>query len=306
MSATMMRRRTRTTTTVRFTIGWVAVATLLSAAFVNRSAALTATLGATTTAAEQAEMARLELENQHLETLNAKLQTLLHTMSAGVGATAIGSAHLRSGFGGNSARLGQSAAALDLNVHETALLQEVASQVQARAVPATDPANGVGGLEDSEGEKRTSPCVKVDDSAGIEESTANFCLAPEECQERLLKCKRSCIEKCWMDKYARGGAAPGYGDMDQQRLTEISSRTKQMLADIGIDLDCTPCSMVGSSVDLGKKAKDAGGNGNFHKMATKAASTASASSQAKKKVKDKNAEDEGDVQLDSLLEMSRG
>ena len=73
-----------------------------------------------------------------------------------------------------------------------------------------------------------------------DQATNNFCLAPAECQEKLFACRRHAIEKCWQTDYAKGGAPPGSGDLDQDRLAEINHRVKQKLVEIGIDLDCDP------------------------------------------------------------------
>ena len=80
----------------------------------------------------------------------------------------------------------------------------------------------------------------------------NFCLSPAECQERLFACRRHSIEKCWQTDYAKAGAPPGNGDLDQDRLSEINNRVKQKLKEIGIDVDCVPStSGVQESVVLG-------------------------------------------------------
>ena len=86
-----------------------------------------------------------------------------------------------------------------------------------------------------------------------DQSVNNFCLAPAECQERLFSCRRHAIEKCWQTDYAKGGAPPGSGDLDQDRLQAINDRVKQKLLEIGIDLDCDPsASGVKESSTLGK------------------------------------------------------
>ena len=85
----------------------------------------------------------------------------------------------------------------------------------------------------------------------IEQSVDNFCLSPGECQERLYACRRHAVEKCWQTDYARGGAKPGSGDLDQDRLQQINDRTGQKLREIGIDIDCDPsASGVNESVAL--------------------------------------------------------
>jgi hypothetical protein len=92
---------------------------------------------------------------------------------------------------------------------------------------------------DSEGQK---PCVEVDDAPGVIAADNNFCLAPEVCQERLHMCKRSCVSKCWTDKYAKNGEPPGAGDLDQERMDVINARAKDMLKQVNVNLDCSPCS----------------------------------------------------------------
>jgi len=85
-----------------------------------------------------------------------------------------------------------------------------------------------------------------------EQAIDNFCLAPAECQEKLFACRRRAIEKCWQTDYAKGGAPPGAGDLDQDRLSEINKRVKQKLSEIGIDIDCDPSeSGVDESMMLG-------------------------------------------------------
>jgi len=93
-----------------------------------------------------------------------------------------------------------------------------------------------------------------------EQAIDNFCLAPAECQEKLFACRRRAIEKCWQTDYAKGGAPPGAGDLDQDRLSEINKRVKQKLSEIGIDIDCDPSeSGVDESMMLG--ASDAAASG---------------------------------------------
>ena len=78
--------------------------------------------------------------------------------------------------------------------------------------------------------------------AGVGEAENNFCLAPDMCRETLYSCKRNCVNRCWVEKYGKNGAPPGYGDIDQSRLSVINQRVKQMLQQVNIDLDCRPCS----------------------------------------------------------------
>jgi hypothetical protein len=99
-----------------------------------------------------------------------------------------------------------------------------------------------------------APCVEVDDQAGVDQATSNFCLAPAECQERMFTCRRHCVQKCWQTDYAKGGAAPGAGDLDQDRLEQINTRVEQKLKEIGVDLGCSPCSG-------GSTAPGSGGSG---------------------------------------------
>lgn len=104
-----------------------------------------------------------------------------------------------------------------------------------------------------------APCVEVDDEAGVDQATSNFCLAPSECQERMFACRRHCIEKCWQTDYSKGGAPPGAGDLDQDRLEQINTRVEQKLKEIGVDLGCSPCS--GGSSILGKEPNKGSGSG---------------------------------------------
>ena len=85
-------------------------------------------------------------------------------------------------------------------------------------------------------------CVEIDNLAGVGEAENNFCLAPDMCRETLYSCKRTCVNRCWVDKYSKNGAPPGFGDIDQTRLNVINQRVKQMLQQVNIDLDCKPCS----------------------------------------------------------------
>ena len=110
-----------------------------------------------------------------------------------------------------------------------------------------------------------APCVEVDDEAGVDQATSNFCLAPSECQERMFACRRHCIEKCWQTDYSKGGAPPGAGDLDQDRLEQINTRVEQKLKEIGVDLGCSPCS--GGSNVLGKElGKGSGSNSGSNRV----------------------------------------
>ena len=71
-------------------------------------------------------------------------------------------------------------------------------------------------------------CVDIDDMAGVGEAENNFCLAPDMCRETLYSCKRNCVNRWWVEKYGKNGAPPGYGDIDQSRLSVINQRVKQM------------------------------------------------------------------------------
>ena len=86
----------------------------------------------------------------------------------------------------------------------------------------------------------TNSFLQIDEEPASDQATNNFCLAPAECQEKLFACRRHAIEKCWQTDYAKGGAPPGSGDLDQDRLAEINHRVKQKLFEIGIDLECDP------------------------------------------------------------------
>ena len=94
----------------------------------------------------------------------------------------------------------------------------------------------------------TNSFLQIDEEPGeiaankeaSDQATNNFCLAPAECQEKLFACRRHAIEKCWQTDYAKGGAPPGSGDLDQDRLAKINHRVKQKLFEIGIDLECDP------------------------------------------------------------------
>lgn len=104
--------------------------------------------------------------------------------------------------------------------------------------PKTSGGSNSGASESSPKKK----CVEIDNMAGVGEAENNFCLAPDMCRETLYSCKRNCVNRCWVDKYSKNGAPPGFGDIDQTRLNVINQRVKQMLQQVNIDLDCKPCS----------------------------------------------------------------
>eukprot|EP00946_MAST-07B_sp_MAST-7B-sp1_P001976 g1976.t1 len=131
-----------------------------------------------------------------------------------------------------------------------------------------------------------TPCVEVDDQAGVDQATSNFCLAPAECQERMFNCRRHCVQKCWQTDYAKGGAAPGAGDLDQDRLEQINNRVEQKLKEIGIDLGCTPC--TGESTVVGKGTgggKDNHGDSGSERHSESASESGSKSSIAPTEIK---------------------
>ena len=131
-----------------------------------------------------------------------------------------------------------------------------------------------------------APCVEVDDEPGVDQATSNFCLAPAECQERMFNCRRHCVQKCWQTDYAKGGAAPGAGDLDQDRLEQINNRVEQKLKEIGIDLGCTPC--TGESTVVGKGTgggKDNHGDSGSERHSESASESGSKSSIAPTEIK---------------------
>ena len=153
------------------------------------------------------KLERLMAENKKLKQLNVRLKELVR---AKVGSSRIAN------------RVANSPSFLELK-------EGSSSGIQAEEDPA----------------KASNPkkkCVDIDDMAGVGEAENNFCLAPDMCRETLYSCKRNCVNRCWVEKYGKNGAPPGYGDIDQSRLSVINQRVKQMLQQVNIDLDCRPCS----------------------------------------------------------------
>ena len=163
-----------------------------------------------TTTTSTTNLEQLMLKNNQLKELNMKLKQLVHDK--------VGSMKIVN-------RLANSPSFLEM---------EELSPSSAKSN------NNVGSA--GAGEKTPKKkCVEIDDMAGVGEAENNFCLAPDMCRETLYSCKRNCINRCWVDKYGKNGAPPGFGDIDQTRLSVINQRVKQMLQQVNIDLDCTPC-----------------------------------------------------------------
>ena len=156
----------------------------------------------------------LRAENAALRALNKKLRALVdRRRRSGIASET----RREEGRGGGEAWSNDHG----LEAADLALLERVSAGTSAAADP---------------------PCVEVDDQAGVDQATSNFCLAPAECQERMFTCRRHCVQKCWQTDDAKGGAAPGAGDLDQDRLEQINTRVEQKLKEIGVDLGCSPCS----------------------------------------------------------------
>ena len=135
------------------------------------------------------KLERLMAENEKLKQLNIRLKELVR---AKVGSSRIAN------------RVANSPSFLELK-------EGSSSGIQAEEDPA----------------KASNPkkkCVDIDDMAGVGEAENNFCLAPDMCRETLYSCKRNCVNRCWVEKYGKNGAPPGYGDIDQSIIRHQSTR----------------------------------------------------------------------------------